>query len=111
MDDIDLVVDLTANPGATALRVLFRFSGKADPDVTVPGDWAEQRRNDGQSSDAVDATITKPYTAEIPLSASQTGRFLVSLQRRQSWVSALVWVSGGSEVGTRGSVYFQRRKS
>ena len=103
---LDIVVEITAlGASLTEISVAGRASGLSAPVVGTPAQWNAVRADNLTASTGVSAT--QPYVTTIPVTA--IGRFLIRLPVSQTWMSALVWVSAGTGVGSTGNVYFQRR--
>ena len=101
----DVIIDLS-NLGTgpiTKLTVVGRTSAKADPDVTVSGDWTTINTESIDTATGI-STIT-PYIAETAIAA--TGSYIVSFPIRGRYFSALIWVDAATD--SRGQVFTFRR--
>ena len=102
--EIDCFIDFSVvDAASTEFRIKFRFSGKANPDITVVNDWGYVKVDniDGATGEST----VQDY--EIVFAPTTRRHLLRICQISGTWVSAVLWVNAGTT--TACSVTFVRQ--
>lgn len=102
---VDVTVKIT-NVGSGPLTKIFlvgRVSGAANPDISVPADYASVNVESLDKATGI-ATVV-PYQIEMAVAAA--GEFSFTLPVRERYFAAVVWCDSAS--GSRAQVFAYRR--